>query len=271
MEKFHVYKSSRALDDVKIVDNIIIDNDFYDSLSDEDRESKAKNVNLDIYDEHFLQHVGEEFCIRQKCDNSCRFFSKCFNTFEMIDVSGASNIRRSLISRDGYSLASIDYSGIELRVAANIANEPVWIEAFLNKRDIHEETAKLIFKEGVDKYKRKLAKCVTGDTSIDFSNIYGELYSKNIGSLFHEIDLAPDSFYELKDPLYVLNEFGDSKPVRDLYYGGEQDTIRLELDNGIFIEGTGNHKVRVIDEGGNYVWKTLLSIDQNVDLVVVVE
>ncbi|NBV28944.1 hypothetical protein EBS02_08025, partial [bacterium] len=131
-------------------------------------QDNLRPIKLPLYDEHFIQHLGEEYCIRNTCDG-CRYIDNCNFTFERIDLSGASNIRRAFIARDGHSIAAIDYSGIELRVAANIAQEEVWINAFLNGRDIHEETARAIFTDSYDsdsKFKRKLAKCVTGDTLI---------------------------------------------------------------------------------------------------------
>jgi DNA polymerase-1 len=63
---------------------------------------------------------------------------------------------------------SIDFSGQELRLAANFSHEQVWMNAFKTGGDVHKETALSVFgKETYDKEKRKLAKAV------NFSIIYG--------------------------------------------------------------------------------------------------
>lgn len=62
---------------------------------------------------------------------------------------------------------SIDYKGQELRIAANLSGEKVWIDAFLNKRDVHWDTTVSIFGEKADKNKRKKTKIT------NFAALYG--------------------------------------------------------------------------------------------------
>ena len=63
---------------------------------------------------------------------------------------------------------SMDYSQIELRLLAHIANVKEMINDFKNNKDIHEETAKYILKkESVTKTERQSAK------AINFGIIYG--------------------------------------------------------------------------------------------------
>lgn len=54
-------------------------------------------------------------------------------------------IRKAFIADDGFQLLSADYSQVELRVIASIAEDENMIEAFRNDEDIHSRTAKEIF------------------------------------------------------------------------------------------------------------------------------
>jgi DNA polymerase-1 len=79
-------------------------------------------------------------------------------------------IREAFIARPGWQLISADYSQIELRIMAHIAQDPNLLEAFAQGRDIHQATAAEIFGvplEGVTPEQRRYAKV------INFGLIYG--------------------------------------------------------------------------------------------------
>lgn len=59
--------------------------------------------------------------------------------------SEGKEIRRFFKAKDGYVLCDADYSQIELRVLAHIANDPVMCEAFKDGTDIHTLTAASAF------------------------------------------------------------------------------------------------------------------------------
>ena len=79
-------------------------------------------------------------------------------------------IRKAFVPREGHCLLSCDYSQIELRVMAALANDATMIEAFRNGTDIHTVTASKVFvvePENVTSEMRRTAKMV------NFGIIYG--------------------------------------------------------------------------------------------------
>lgn len=81
-----------------------------------------------------------------------------------------SHIRKMFVAKEGCVLLDADYSQIELRVLAHIANDPVMIGAFKNNEDIHRVTASQVLgipAEEVTKEQRSSAKAV------NFGIVYG--------------------------------------------------------------------------------------------------
>lgn len=60
-------------------------------------------------------------------------------------------IRKAFIAPPGFKLISADYSQIELRVAASLANDPAMISIFNRGEDIHSATASHIFNQDINK------------------------------------------------------------------------------------------------------------------------
>ena len=56
-----------------------------------------------------------------------------------------SRLREMFIARDGALLVDADYSQIELRILAHIADDRIMLEAFENGEDIHTITASQVF------------------------------------------------------------------------------------------------------------------------------
>lgn len=80
-------------------------------------------------------------------------------------------IRKCFIAAPGHTLISVDYSQIQLRLLADMANVHTFKETFNNNADIHEQTARKIFNiptdQPVPRDMRRAAK------TVNFSIIYG--------------------------------------------------------------------------------------------------
>ena len=97
-------------------------------------------------------------------------------------------MRRFFVAREGWVLVDADYSQIELRVLAHVANDRNMIQAFLNNDDIHRSTAAQVFhmpEDMVTPIMRSRAKAV------NFGIVYGIgafSLAKDIGVTRREAD-----------------------------------------------------------------------------------
>ena len=112
-------------------------------------------------------------------------------------------IRKMFVPKEGHVLVDADYSQIELRVLAHIADDAVMKEAFISGQDIHTATAAQVFgveAENVTPLQRRHAKAV------NFGIVYG----------ISEFSLAEDigvSRYEAK--AYIESYLSNYHGVRD--------------------------------------------------------
>jgi DNA polymerase-1 len=116
-----------------------------------------------------------------------------------IRTKDGEKIRRTFISKKGYSLIGADYSQIELRILAQYANVKKLIENFENNLDIHTETAKFVFRTNkVTSEMRRSAKAINfsiiyGTTSfglakrLDMTNRDAKTYMENYFAMYPEV------------------------------------------------------------------------------------
>ena len=79
-------------------------------------------------------------------------------------------VRRAIIAEEGNVLLAVDYSQVELRIMAHMADEPYLQRAFMEGQDIHRATGALIFDTNVESItsdQRSFAK------RINFGLLYG--------------------------------------------------------------------------------------------------
>ncbi len=113
-----------------------------------------------------------------------------------VKVEMGRRIRKVFVpTNEDYVLVDADYSQIELRVLAHISGDPTFIDAFLNKQDIHRRTASEIFGvplEQVSPEQRNSAKAV------NFGIVYGISdfgLSRNLGISRKQAQEYIDSYF----------------------------------------------------------------------------
>jgi DNA polymerase-1 len=132
-------------------------------------------------------------------------------------------IRRAFVAEDGYTLLSVDYSQIELRLAAEVANIKALIQAFHDGVDIHALTASQVFGiplKDMTPDKRRAAK------AINFGIVYGISgfgLARQIGTTASEagdfIRKYLDRFHELRDWLEATKEFAREHGYVETLFG----------------------------------------------------
>jgi DNA polymerase-1 len=79
-------------------------------------------------------------------------------------------IRNAFVAPKGKRLLAIDYSQVELRIAAMLSRDPKLIESFTNGNDIHSSVASFVFKVPVDEVTKAMR---TKAKTINFGILYG--------------------------------------------------------------------------------------------------
>jgi len=162
-------------------------------------------------------------------------------------------IRRAFIAAPGHVLISADYSQIELRVLAHLAEDETLIAAFTRGDDIHDQTALKVFGagSGLSKHElRRRAKIVN----------YALLYGKTAFSLAKDIGVAPQAAQEFIDAYFAgfprvrgyidrtLEEGRATGIVRTLY-GRRRLVPELNSRNGQIRAGAERYAVNMPIQG----------------------
>jgi DNA polymerase-1 len=113
-----------------------------------------------------------------------------------VRTAGGRELRRAFIADEGCGLLTADYSQIELRVLAHLADDPGLIEAFERGADVHTTTAAKVFgvdEAKVDEFQRRFAKVVN----------YGLAYGMEAYGLAQRLDIPTDQAREILDAYFV--------------------------------------------------------------------
>lgn len=110
-------------------------------------------------------------------------------------------IRNAFIARDGFTLVGLDYSQIELRLAAILSKDEKLMDIFKSGRDVHTEVAAAVFKvdpADVDREMRRRAKI------INFGILYGmgvNALRTQLGTSASDAHTFYDDYFETFDTL----------------------------------------------------------------------
>jgi DNA polymerase-1 len=134
---------------------------------------KLKNTYVDVLPSMINPKTGRiHTCFNQIVAVTGRLSSDNPNLQNIpIRTERGREIRKAFVPRSSeYTLLSADYSQIELRIIAELSNDPAMLEAFRSGEDIHSATAAKVYgvsREGVTSDMRRNAKMV------NFGIIYG--------------------------------------------------------------------------------------------------
>ncbi|CAN5712232.1 hypothetical protein BH11PAT2_BH11PAT2_08860 [soil metagenome] len=101
-------------------------------------------------------------------------------------------IRNAFVAPEGFTLVALDYSQIELRIAAILSGDEKLIDIFKSGRDVHQEVAAAVFgvpAEQVDREMRRRAKIIN----------FGILYGMGVNALKAQLGTSTSEahqFYE---------------------------------------------------------------------------
>lgn len=173
-------------------------------------------------------------------------------------------IRKVFVPKEGFVFIDADYSQIELRVLAHLSDDPVLIEAFRQKRDIHATTAAEVFGVPIDEVtplQRRNAKAVnfgivygisayglSQDLDIsrkeasEYIERYFETYPKikafldrqveqarktgKVETMYHRIRPVP----EIQSGNYMQRNFGERIAMNSPIQGTAADIIKLAMN-----------------------------------------
>lgn len=226
--------------------------------------AKVLSTYIDGLKKHIRSDEKIHTCFNQTMTQTGRLSSSDPNlqNISIRDELGK-EIRKAFVAREGYHLLSADYSQIELRMLAHMANEDHMIRAFNEGLDIHTKTATLIFgctPEEVDDQKRRIAKTVNfgivyGQTEFglssqlhitrkeagEFMQMYFDSYPKIHQYMNQLIDFCKENGYvetlfhrrreipEINDKNFMTREFGKRAAMNAPIQGSAADLIKIAM------------------------------------------
>jgi DNA polymerase-1 len=134
--------------------------------------TKLKGTYLDALPGHIVKETGRIHTQFHQLVAATGRLASTDPNLQNIPIRSAlgKQIRKAFVPRDGFTLLSCDYSQIELRVMAALANDASMIAAFRENRDIHTATAAKVWGVAESEVTREQR---GGAKMVNFGIIYG--------------------------------------------------------------------------------------------------
>lgn len=176
-------------------------------------------------------------------------------------------IRKAFIAPKGKILLGADYSQVELRIMADLADDPGLKKAFQENEDIHVLTASKIFKVPLDKVTKQQR--MVGKT-MNFATLYGQgphALSRQLGISFEEARQYIAEYFEqfpkVREWMEKTLAFGYEKGYVETLWGRRRYIPELKVGNRM-IKAAGeraavNHPIQ--GTAADMIKKAMLDID----------
>ena len=134
--------------------------------------TKLKGTYLDALPGHIVKETGRIHTQFHQLVAATGRLASTDPNLQNIPIRSAlgKQIRKAFVPRAGFTLLSCDYSQIELRVMAALANDASMIDAFRDNRDIHTATAAKVWGVAESEVTREQR---SGAKMVNFGIIYG--------------------------------------------------------------------------------------------------
>jgi DNA polymerase I len=113
-----------------------------------------------------------------------------------IRTEQGAELRKGFIPDEGFVFLGADYSQIELRILAHMSGDPAFVEAFNSGRDIHRQTAAIMFGVPVAEVSAQMRAAAK---TVNFATIYGQgpvALSHQLGTSVAEAKTFIEQYFE---------------------------------------------------------------------------
>lgn len=125
-------------------------------------------------------------------------------------------LRKVFIAKEGYTLIDADYSQIELRVLAHMADDEKMIAAFSDNIDIHTKTASEVFGVSVDNVTKEMRSAAK---AVNFGIVYG----------ISDFGLSNNLGISVKEAKTYITDYLKNYPKIKIYL---DEMVKMATDNG---------------------------------------
>ncbi len=190
-----------------------------------------------------------------------------------IPVKGSvgSEIRKAFVVPKGKILLGADYSQIELRIMAHLADDPGLKKAFLKGLDIHSATAAKIFKVDIEKVTKEQR---TVGKTMNFATLYGQgprALSQQLGIDFQTARSYIEEYFaqfpKIKEWMVKVLEKGYKDGYVATIWGRRRYIPELKADNRMIKSAGERAAVNTPVQGSaaDMIKKAMVEINKNLE------